>query len=148
MLKNRNTVGSRQYVARRGLYPTYYLLPTTYLSSLRLLFFIVLCVLCFAGNIFAEGEFVYDAKGKRNPFIVLITPDGLLLKLDAEEGIQGIPGIEGIIYDKNGVSYALVNGEVVKIGDMVGAFQVLKIETDKVTFVKEGTTLEVEFKKE
>lgn len=106
------------------------------------------CVFCVSQNIFAEGEYVYDAKGKRNPFTVLVTPDGLLLKLDVEEGAQGVPRVEGIIYDKNGVSYALANGEVVKIGDMVGLFQVLKIEASKVTFVKEGSTFEVEFKEE
>ena len=95
----------------------------------------------------SEEEFVYDAKGRRDPFIPLVTPDGRLLKLEQEEGVSGLL-LEGIIYDKNGASYAIVNGEVVRIGDEVGDYQVLKIEEKKVVFIKEGQTVELELKKE
>lgn len=105
---------------------------------------IVACSLSF---LFAQGDFIYDAKGKHDPFIPLVTPDGRLLKLEQEEGTAGL-SLEGIIYDKNGLSYAVVNGEVVRIGDEVGGYQVLKIEENKVIFIKEGRAQEVEFKKE
>ncbi|MCK9604070.1 MAG: general secretion pathway protein GspB [Candidatus Omnitrophica bacterium] len=95
-----------------------------------------------------EEEFVYNSKGKRDPFIPLVTPDGRFLKLDKEEQTQGGLMIEGIIYDKQGVSYAIVNGEVVKIGDRVADYQVLKIEDQKIIFIKEGEPIEVEIKKE
>jgi len=95
----------------------------------------------------AEEQFIYDSKGKRNPFIPLVTPDGRLLKLEQAEGVKGL-NVEGIIYDKNGLSYALVNGEVVKIGDQVGDYQILKIEKEKVIFIKEGQAIEVELKRE
>lgn len=94
----------------------------------------------------AQEEFKYNAKGKRNPFIPLVTSDGRILKLDKEEGIGGL-SIEGIIYDEHGVSYAIVNGEVVKTGDKIGDYQVLKIEKDKIVFIKEGQPVEVELKK-
>jgi hypothetical protein len=99
---------------------------------------------------YAEQEFTYDAKGKRNPFIPLVTNDGRLLKLEQEENVQTEPGLllDGIIYDKNGLSYAIVNGFVVKIGDTVGSYQVLKIESRKVIFIKGGETKEIELKKE
>lgn len=98
---------------------------------------------------FGQEEFVYDAKGKRNPFIPLVTPEGRLLKLDKQQDTtqQGL-AIEGIIYDKLGRSFAIVNSAVVGIGDMVGDFQVLKILDNKVIFIRNGEPLEVELTKE
>lgn len=91
----------------------------------------------------AQDEFVYDSKGKRNPFIPLVTPDGRFLKLDKEEEKKGDLIVEGIIYDKNGRSFAIVNTSVVGIGDFVGEYRVLKIEQTKVIFIKEDQVLEV-----
>jgi len=95
--------------------------------------------------VFGQGEFVYDAKGKRNPFIPLVTPEGRLLKLDKQEAASsGGLSIEGIIYDKLGRSFAIVNASVVGIGDTVGDYQVLKIYENKVIFIKNGESFEVE----
>jgi len=108
----------------------------------------VICIMLIYSIGFAQGEFKYDAKGKRNPFIPLITPDGRLISnLEKKEGAAGL-SLEGIIYDKGGLSYAIVNGVVVKISDKVGDYQVLKIEEKRVIFIKEGEPLEVELKKE
>lgn len=114
------------------------------------LIFIFLCVLFFTQPCLAEGDFIYDARGKRNPFIPLVTSEGRLLKLDKEESAGGIKelSIEGIIYDKRGRSFVLINGTVAGIGDVVGDYQVLKIEDNKVIFIKEGQPLEIEFNKE
>ena len=94
---------------------------------------------------FAQGEFIYDAKGKRNPFIPLVTPEGRLLKLDKQEAtsVEGL-AVEGIIYDKFGRSFAIVNANVVGIGDLVGDYQVLKIQENKIIFIKDGELLEIE----
>ena len=113
-------------------------------------FFIFLFILLACCTVtFAQGEFTYDAKGKRNPFIPLVTPEGRLLKLDKQEAssVEGL-AIEGIIYDKFGRSFAIVNSLVVGIGDRVGDFQVLKIFENKVIFIKDGEPLEVELTKE
>jgi len=98
-------------------------------------------------HLYAQEQFVYDAKGKRDPFIPLVTPDGRLLKLEKEETASGLL-LEGIIYDEHGLSYAIVNSEVVRISDKIGDYQVLKIEKNKVIFIKSGQTLEVELKEE
>lgn len=95
---------------------------------------------------FAQSEFTYDAQGKRNPFIPLVTSDGKLLKLEREE-TTGDLFLEGIIYDEHGVSYAIVNSKVVKIGDLVDDYQVLKIEKEKVIFIKDDEPVEIELKK-
>lgn len=94
-----------------------------------------------------EKQFVYDAKGKRNPFTALVTPDGRLLKIADEEESGGLT-LEGIIYDEQGLSFAMVNGLVVKVGDTIEGYQVLKIESNRVIFLKDGEPFMEELKKE
>lgn len=94
-----------------------------------------------------QGEFVYNPKGKRNPFIPLVTPEGRLLKLDKDE-VRGDLAVEGIIYDGLGRSYAIVNGQVVGIGDEVAGYSVLKIEKEKVVFIKDGQIINIEIRRE
>lgn len=96
---------------------------------------------------FTQEQFVYDAKGKRDPFIPLVTPEGRLISLDTEQTKKAL-NLEGIIYDANGISYAIINGAVVRIGDMVDDNQVLKIESNKVIFIKEGNPFELELKED
>lgn len=98
---------------------------------------------------FAEEEVFYEPKNKRDPFVALVSPDGRLLKLDIEEENKQVKlNLEGIIYSKTGLSYAIVNGEVVRVGDNILGYDVLKIEEDKVIFIKEGQAQEVILKKE
>ena len=97
---------------------------------------------------FCQNEFVYNVKGKRNPFIPLVTPEGRLLKLDKQDKSSSCGlSIEGIIYDKSGRSFAIVNTTVVGIGDFAGDYQVLKIFENKVIFIKDGEPLEIELTK-
>jgi len=112
---------------------------------------VILTFFIFAGlraGAFAQNEFVYDDHGKRDPFIPLVTADGRLVKLEDETATATALTVEGIMYDKDGISYVLVNGEAVKIGDTIGGYQVLRIEKNKVIFIKEGNSTEVELKKE
>ena len=116
-------------------------------NRLRRIFLLNLfCVLAY-GFSFAQGDFIYDAKGERNPFMPLVTPEGRFIKIKPRSITEGLE-LEGIIYDKISMSYAIVNGLVVKVGDFVGDYQVLKIEEKKVVFIKEGQPFEVELKKE
>lgn len=95
-----------------------------------------------------DSEFIYDAGGKRNPFIPLVSADGRLINLEKEAKAKGDLAVEGISYDKNGRSYAIVNGLVVEIGDTVLGYQVLTVNPDKLIFIKDGVTTEVPLKKE
>jgi hypothetical protein len=107
----------------------------------------LLLVFSFALYSYAQDSYIYDAKGKRNPFIPLVTSDGRLLKLDKEAEPQGDLAIEGIIYDQAGRSFAIVNGQVVGVGDTAGNnYQVLKIDCDRVIFIKDGQVRAVDFK--
>jgi len=118
------------------------------LANKRILISLFLLLLILAPA-FSQGEFVYNDQGKRNPFIPLVTPEGRLLKLDRRNtaSAEGLT-IEGIIYDQSGRSFAIVNSEVVGIGDTVGDFQVLKIFNNGVVFIKDGESLEIELTKE
>jgi len=111
----------------------------------KIFFLALVLILCSAA--FAQEGFIYDPQGKRDPFIPLVTPDGRLLKLEQASGAAGL-SLEGIIYDNQGISYAIVGGEIVKIGDKVLEYQVLKIEANKVIFIKDGEPMEVELKEE
>jgi hypothetical protein len=95
-----------------------------------------------------EEQFKYDSKGKRNPFIPLVTSDGRLIKLKEEEEKKAEFALEGIVYSQYGISYAIFNGEVVKVGDKIGESQVLKIEERRVILIKDGQISETELKKE
>jgi hypothetical protein len=113
----------------------------------KIMGFLVLSVLSFNLLCFSQEDFIYDSMGERNPFMPLVTSDGVLIKLKPRSTAGGLD-LEGIIYDKISMSYAIVNGMVVKAGDFVGDYQVLKIEEGKVIFIKEGQSFEVELKKE
>jgi hypothetical protein len=100
---------------------------------------------------FAQQDFEYDGQGKRDPFIQLVTSDGRFVKLEHEA--QAKPedvkiSLEGIIYDKYGISYAVVNGSIVKIGDSIGEYTVLKIQERVVVFIQDGQIKEISLKKE
>ena len=118
------------------------------LNNKRFFLFFFLCFV-FCTLAFAQSEFIYNAKGKRNPFIPLVTPEGRLLKLDKQEttSVEGL-SVEGIIYDKFGRSFAIVNTDVLGIGDIVGGYQILKIQENKVIFIKDGVSVEMELTKE
>jgi len=108
-------------------------------------------ILLFANLCPAQEGSVYDPAGKRDPFIPLVTPDGRFQRLEAEEESKKKETelkLNGIIYDKYGISYAIVNDNVVKTGDSIQDYRVLKIEEKKVTFIREGQTTEISIKKE
>jgi hypothetical protein len=106
-------------------------------------------ILTCPGASFAQENFVYDPQGKPDPFTPWVTSDGRLQILESKEKKgESELSLEGIIYDKYGLSYAVVNGEVVKIGDTIDGFQVLKIEEKRVIFIREGELKEMEIKEE
>ncbi len=88
----------------------------------------------------------YNSQERRDPFIALVTKDGRLLKLEIRRSDK--IELEGIISDPQGLSYAIVNKEIVSIGDWIGEYQVYKIESEKVIFLKEVKELEVELERE
>ena len=91
-----------------------------------------------------EGRAEYQSKGKRDPFIPLLTEGGQRIHPSGydEQVPTGVAGLalQGIVYEKGGASYALINGEVVREGEEVEGVKVLKIDADAVTIQAEEQT--------
>ena len=92
------------------------------------------------GMIFPTGasltaeEGLYNARGRRDPFVPLVTlmsrsSSGLV----SVEGVDDI-SIEGILFDRKKGSVIIVNGAVLKEGERHGGLKVLKIMADGALF--------------
>ena len=86
------------------------------------------------------GGFIYDAKGKRDPFIALVREGHLV-----GPGSGGLVGADfstltltGILWDPTGHSLALINETEVRVGDRLGEYQVQEIRPDAVVMVRDG----------
>lgn len=104
-------------------------------------FLSVVCVLAVAlGASLAEAK--YQAKGKRDPFVPLLTPEGQRIHppgLD-EEVAAGISGLvlQGIVFDEKAECYAIINGQVLRPHDRIEGMEILKIEPTVVTILAQG----------
>lgn len=83
-------------------------------------------------------EFRYDNHGKRDPFL---SPG---VQNFAESQIShGKLRLEGIVLDKEGQSYAIVNSEIVREGQAFQGFLLQKITAQEVIFQKGEETFKV-----
>lgn len=103
--------------------------PKRYKITLFLWILTALFDMIFLKNTLADGP-EYRGKGKRDPFVPLVTltsrvPSKLVGLQKPDEA-----KLEGIVYDPQGSSVALVNGSLLKEGDLAGSFQVQKIQPD------------------
>jgi hypothetical protein len=115
---------------------------------IKRLFAITGFILIAVNLIYAQTQsesFVYDSKGKRDPFLSLVSPEGFLLKLSSSSETSEL-SVEGIIYDPRGKSYAIINSEVVKPGDAIGKYELISIEKNKVVLIKDTEKIEIELK--
>ena len=86
-------------------------------------------------SLFAEEEFVYNSRGQRDPLIPLITE-----KTRVGVGLMGIESIddvalEGIVWDADGGSLAILNGIILKENEEVGNVRITKIESNKIKLI-------------
>ena len=95
----------------------------------------------------ATKEFVYESGNKRDPLTPLVTKDGFLISFDSEQELEDIR-VEGIIYDENDISYAIINGNIVKTGDRIGSIKVIRIEKNKVIIFKNEQIFAIELEEE
>ncbi len=105
------------------------------------LFIIFICACEVSGE-----EYIYKYQGKRDPFMALITPTGYLLNLEPTDDKK--INLEGIMYDPNGNSMAIVNGDLVRVGDNVGAAVMIEIEPDKIIVLQDNEKIEIELRRE
>ena len=93
----------------------------------------------FAG--FAAEQKTYNAHGKRDPFVPLVTST---MKSSAS-GLLGVENIdelsiEGVVYDPARGSVVIVNGAILKEGEELGNVKVLEIKPEGAKFLVNGTT--------
>ncbi len=90
------------------------------------------------------GDFIYEGKGKRDPFLPLVGRDAVrqMKELADVRSIDDL-SLGGILYDKRGGSLAIVNGSTLKEGAQQGSFTLIQIRPDRVDIVLEGSAYQL-----
>lgn len=91
------------------------------------------------------SKFIYDPKDKRDPFVPFITKDGRVLSMP---GVLGEVEVDGIVYDPRGISVCVINGNVLREGEVYENFKVLKIKSGSVIVSCQKKEYEIELRKE
>lgn len=113
----------------------------------RLIFTLILTGLAAASPAFAQGtSFIYDSHGVRDPFLPLVTPGGAIITYDTEFVVSEM-SLEGIVSDSTG-RVAIINGNIVGKGQMIGLYTIQDIKEDRVILLKDGETSVLQLKKE
>jgi len=86
----------------------------------------------------------YQPKGKRDPFVPFILPDGRRITPPGEEdgSASGLGGVflQGILFDPAGNSTAILNGRVLRENEEWEGIKLLKVENNGVTIWRNGET--------
>jgi hypothetical protein len=87
----------------------------------------------------------YDDKGKRDPFWPLLSASGTIINY-GEDITPSDMVLEGIMSDGGGHYTAIINGNIVKSGDNIGAFKIERILPNTVFFQKGSEKFELNLK--
>lgn len=115
----------------------------------RIALLIIIASLLKFNFIFAQDEepFIYNDKGRRDPFFPLVDEHGKY-RLDS-----GLPysadqlNLSGILWDPQGKSSALINDEIVPVGESICGFKIVDIAKDSVTLSKDGREFTIRLSK-
>ena len=117
------------------------------ISFVSLLVVITVFLASYAGTDGKEERFIYDSKGKRDPFTPLITGTGSgYTGLSDVETLNDLM-LEGILWDGEGSSIAVLNGAIVKEGDVINNILVSEILPGRVLLEIEGVRHEIKLEK-
>ena len=99
-------------------------------------FGIILTISFVAG---AADQKIYEAHGKRDPFIPLVTTTmkSSSLGLLSVENFDDL-SIEGVVYDPVHGSIVIVNGAILKEGEELGVVKVLEVKPEGARFLING----------
>jgi hypothetical protein len=93
----------------------------------------------------------YNAKGRRDPFVPLLTAEGQRIHPPGlDEGTAtGVSGLmlQGIVFDPQGDSYALMNGKIMREQEEINGMRVVRIQPNVVTILAEGQEHRLELHK-
>ncbi len=106
----------------------------------QVIFIFIFCNIALAAE---TKPFKYDAKGKRDPFIPIFSGEpksfNTLESIGAMEDLM----LEGILWDPNGNSAAIINGSILKEGEAANNVRILKITPKSVYVVINDKTYEL-----
>ena len=88
----------------------------------------------------------YVSEGRRDPFVPLVSASGYLMNVEEDE--KTTLRLEGIMYDPSGNSMAIINGELLKVGEKIGDAVVSRIEANRIVVVKDNENVEMELRRE
>ena len=103
------------------------------------------CLLLVVGSSVAEAA--YQAHGKRDPFVPLLTANGQRIHPPGgdEETAPGVASValQGIVYDAKTESYAILNGRVIRLGETMEGMTVTAITPTTVTVMMNGQSYQL-----
>lgn len=118
-----------------------------FLFCIFIFLYLAIAQLSWIPSIFGEEPFVYKSQGRRDPMMPLITPQGLIRDIKSLGPHEGL-SLEGIIYDAQSKSLAIINGQIVKAGDAIGEAKILDIRQDRVIILKDNEVQEIKLKED
>ena len=92
---------------------------------------------------FAEEKFIYDSRGRRDPFIPLVDKDSpesirrSFLPPQIEVELPVKLKLQGIL-SKSGEYFAIINSQIKKKGEDISGIKIKEIEKDRVILFYEG----------
>ncbi len=107
------------------------------------LFCFLVVTTAFAGD---NKAFVYNEHGKRDPLAPLVSPSGTIISYDSDITATDMV-LEGVVLDARGKNLAIINGKIVKPGDLVGSYTVESIANDRVDLAQGQERLIIKLKK-
>lgn len=89
--------------------------------------------------LYAAEKSLYNAHGKRDPFIPLVTAtmkssSSNLLGIDNVDDLV----VEGVVFDPTNGSVVIVNGTILKEGEELGNVKVVKVDVNGARFLVNG----------
>jgi len=85
----------------------------------------------------SQSEAIYKDEGKRDPFVPIVTKDGVLTQISKDKKDTNFY-LQGIFFDENGESVALINDQMLRKNDMIGDCKIISIKKDSVVYTKNG----------
>jgi hypothetical protein len=100
----------------------------------KFLYAIAAAFIFLSGNLYAQQDkpFIYEGRDNRDPFVQLVSKDGKFTISRSNVESIGDIALEGIIYDPEGGSVAILNDMALKENDQMAGITVKKIELNKV----------------
>jgi type II secretory pathway component PulC len=99
---------------------------------------LLLIMLVTAPLLFGQPVFKYDAGNNRDPFRPLVDKDGNVLPEARPASAIMQLSLEGIVWSSGNDSYAIISGNVVKAGEILGDYKVVKINKNQVILNRGG----------